>query len=349
MKPAAFEYFRPATVDEAVELLGRYDPEVKILAGGQSLVPLMNYRLAQPRYLIDTNGIAGLSYIRANGNAIAIGAMTRHAMVEDSREIGRHCPLLTEAARCIGHRTIRNRATLGGSIAHADPSAEFPTVLSALDGEVTARGPGGDRAISARELFVTLFTTSIASNELLTEVRVPVLGPRTGWGWEELARRSGDYAIVGVGATLTVDDGAGGINAAPPLRIVSGNRRPAAYVIDPPPGSLYDAGQTVFFAGEAIDEEDGAIPCTAFSWTVLFHHLDHAHPFLGPIQGICAGSFETARVGEVSPHTSYEIRLDVADSGAPLGAEGRLDGTRSVSILPDLTTITIDTEPLPDL
>ena len=132
MKPAAFEYFRPGTLDEAVDLLQRYDPEAKILAGGQSLVPLMNFRLAQPRFLIDTNGIRDLSYIREGNGTIAVGALTRHAEIEASPLIEEKCPLVSEAVRCVGHRTIRNRATIGGSLAHADPAAEFPCVLAAL-------------------------------------------------------------------------------------------------------------------------------------------------------------------------------------------------------------------------
>jgi CO/xanthine dehydrogenase FAD-binding subunit len=205
MKPAAFEYFRPGTLDEAVELLKRYDPEAKILAGGQSLVPLMNFRLAQPRFLIDTNRIRDLSYIREGEGAVAVGALTRHADVEGSPLIEEKCPLMTEAVRCIGHRTIRNRATVGGSVAHADPSSEIPCVLTALDGEVTVRGPGGERVIGASELFVTLFTTSLASNEIIAEVRLPKLPSGTGWAWEELSRRSGDYAIVGAAVTLALD------------------------------------------------------------------------------------------------------------------------------------------------
>jgi CO/xanthine dehydrogenase FAD-binding subunit len=204
MKPAAFEYFRPGTLDEAVELLRRYDPEAKILAGGQSLVPLMNFRLAQPRYLIDTNGIRDLSYIREGEGTIAVGALTRHAEAEVSSLIEEKCPLMTEAVRCVGHRTIRNRATVGGSVAHADPASEIPCVLAALDGEVTVRGPGGERVIGASDLFVTLFTTSLTSDEILSEVRLPMIPRGTGWAWEELNRRNGDYAIVGAAVTLSL-------------------------------------------------------------------------------------------------------------------------------------------------
>ncbi|MHC4548075.1 MAG: FAD binding domain-containing protein [Planctomycetota bacterium] len=205
MKPAAFDYCRPGTLQEALECLARHDPDAKILAGGQSLVPLMNFRLASPAVLVDVNGIEDLAYIREHEGHLAIGALTRHAEIESSPLVAGKCPLLAEATRLIGHRTIRNRATLGGSLAHADPSAEYPTVLTALDGEVVACGPGGERTIPAGELFVTVCTSSLAPNEILTEVRVPMLPPGTGWAFAELSRRHGDYAMVGVATTLALD------------------------------------------------------------------------------------------------------------------------------------------------
>lgn len=204
MKPSAFEYFRPTSIDEAVGLLERYDFEAKVVAGGQSLVPLMNFRLAAPAYLVDTNGISDLSYIRRTDGVIALGAMARQSEIEDSPVVAESCPLLHEATKLIGHRTVRNRGTIGGSIAHADPSAEYPTVLLALDGEVVVRGPAGERVIPARELFLTICTTTIAPNELLTEVRLPVLPAGTGSAFVELNRRHGDWAIVGAAAVLTV-------------------------------------------------------------------------------------------------------------------------------------------------
>ena len=206
MKPCAFEYVRPTAADEAIELLERYDAEAKILAGGQSLLPLMNFRLAAPAYVVDTNRIAELSYIRRTNGVLAFGAMTRQGDIEDSPVVAESCPLLLEATRLVGHRTIRNRGTIGGSIAHADPSAEYPAVLAALDGEVVVRGPTGERVISAGDLFLTICTTTMAPNELLVEVRMPVLPAGTGSAFVELNRRHGDWAIVGAAAVVTVDE-----------------------------------------------------------------------------------------------------------------------------------------------
>ncbi len=205
MKPALFEYLRPETVDEAVELLARHNPDARILAGGQSLVPMMNYRLAQPGCLIDTNAVTDLSYIRDDGECLAIGAMVRQSAIEDSSLVVAKCPLLTEATRLIGHRTTRNRGTIGGSVAHADPSAEYPTVLAVLDAEIVARGVGGERRIRAEDFFITYCTTSLAPNELLTEVRIPFLPEASGCAFEELNSRHGDYAIVGVATVVTLD------------------------------------------------------------------------------------------------------------------------------------------------
>lgn len=207
MKPAAFEYFRPRTLEEALEILARYEPEAKVLAGGQSLVPLMNFRLAQPRYLIDIGGLTDLAEIREENGSLAIGAMTRQSAIEDSPVVRAKSPLLFEATKRVAHRTIRNRGTIGGSLAHADPSAEYPAVLTALDGDVVALGPDGERVIPAPELFLTVCTTTLAPTEVLTEVRLPATGPRTGCAFTELSRRHGDWAIVGVAATITLAEG----------------------------------------------------------------------------------------------------------------------------------------------
>lgn len=157
------------------------------------------------------------------------------------------------------------------------------------------------------------------------------------------------YAMGVHEAKLTVDDGNGGIQLAPPLRIVSGNDRPHAFILSPQPAASYDAGDLIGYSGAASDAQDGTLPCTTFRWTVTFHHLDHSHPFLGPIQGSCGGSFTTATRGETSPDTFYEVRLDVTDSGAPLGAAGKLGGTLALDIFPNLQTVTLQTAPLPDL
>jgi carbon-monoxide dehydrogenase medium subunit len=206
MKPPPFSYHAPTTVAEAIDLLGRYDGDAKVVAGGQSLLPLLNFRLSRPAALVDINRIPGLDYIRADGGMLEIGAVTRHRAVERSAVVAAHCPLLAEAVRQIGHFQIRNRGTIGGSIAHADPAAELPTVLTALGGEVVITGPGGVRTATASEFFITLFTTSLGSDELVTAVRFPTLGPGTGSAFRELARRSGDFALVAVAAALALDE-----------------------------------------------------------------------------------------------------------------------------------------------
>ncbi|HYF77872.1 MAG TPA: xanthine dehydrogenase family protein subunit M [Symbiobacteriaceae bacterium] len=212
MKPAPFDYHAPATLAEAIALLREHGDAAKLLAGGQSLVPMLNMRLARPGVLIDLNRVAGLSDVRQEGDTLVIGAMTRHAEVERSALVARLQPLLTEAMAQVGHIQIRNRGTIGGSLVHADPSAELPAVLVALDGSVRVAGPGGEREIAAADLFLMYFTTSLQADEVLTEVRLPVLPAQTGWAFEEVARRHGDFALVGVAVTLTLDE-EGGISA----------------------------------------------------------------------------------------------------------------------------------------
>ena len=207
MKPAPFEYHCPRTVDEGTALLARYGDDAKVLAGGQSLVPLMNMRLARPANLIDINRIESLAYIRDDGRALRIGALTRQRAAERAPQVAERCPLLRDALRLVGHAQIRNRGTIGGSIAHADPAAELTAVLVALDGEVTARGPKGTRVIAARDLFVSYLTTSLDPRELLTEVCLPAPPKGAGWSWMEIARRHGDFALAGVGVILAVRGG----------------------------------------------------------------------------------------------------------------------------------------------
>lgn len=204
MKPAAFTYFAPSSLDQAVSLLAKRTPEAKPLAGGQSLIPLMNFRLAQPRYLIDLNRIPELSYIRETDGTIAIGAMTRQFEAERSELVSRTTPLLTEALRFTGHPTIRHLGTVGGTLAHADPAAELPAVAIALGAKLVARGPAGTRTIPAGEFFLGPLSTALAPDELLVEVRIPQLPPRAGWAFLELSRRHGDFAIVGVAAVITL-------------------------------------------------------------------------------------------------------------------------------------------------
>jgi CO/xanthine dehydrogenase FAD-binding subunit len=205
MKPPRFEYHDPSTVHEVVSLLAQYGGEAKLLAGGQSLMPVLNMRLARPAALIDLRRVEGLSYIREEEGVLAIGAMTRHADVERSPLVAHRQPLLTEAVGQIGHIQIRNRGTIGGSVAHADPAAELPALLVALDATLVITGTDGVRTVQAEDFFLMYFTTSIQEQEILTEVRIPVLPARTGYAFQELARRHGDFALCGVACTLTLD------------------------------------------------------------------------------------------------------------------------------------------------
>jgi carbon-monoxide dehydrogenase medium subunit len=205
VKPAPFKYAKAGSVEEATALLDQHGDDVKVLAGGQSLIPLMNMRLARPEVLIDINGIESLSGIEVNG-ALTIGATTRHAQVIRSAEVQRFAPIVVEAMRHVGHVGIRSRGTFGGSVAHADPASEIPTVVLALDGELTVAGPGGERTVSAKDYFVSTFTTEMEDNELLTAVTFPYPLDHARWSFHEVARRHGDFALVGVAAVAEVDD-----------------------------------------------------------------------------------------------------------------------------------------------
>lgn len=203
MKPSRFQYCAPRLLDEALELLGKCGPDAKVLAGGQSLMPLLNMRLAGPMYLIDINHLSELNYIIARDDYLAIGAVTRQRHIERSELVQRQHPLIVEVVQHIGHVQIRNRGTVAGSIAHADPAAELPALLACLHGEVVVRSVSGERIIKAGELFRDYLTTALEPHELLTEVRFPWLPPQAGWAFMEFARRSGDYALAGAVAVLT--------------------------------------------------------------------------------------------------------------------------------------------------
>ncbi len=205
MKPAPFAYHRPATLDEALTLLAEHGGEAKPLAGGQSLIPAMNFRLARPAVLVDLNRVAELGYVRAGRDGLQIGAMTRQRAVERSEAVRSAAPLLAEAMPFIAHPQIRNRGTVGGSLAHADPAAELPAVMLALEARFRARGPQGERWIPAGEFFTGILETALGPDELLLEVVVPKSPARTGYAFAELARRRGDYALVGVAARVTLD------------------------------------------------------------------------------------------------------------------------------------------------
>jgi len=206
IKPPRFEYLAPTSLDDALGLLADHGEDAKVLAGGQSLVPLLNFRLVRPGFLIDLNEIPDLSYIRSENGRIAIGAMTRQRAVEMSDVVADRCPLLADAMPQIGHFQIRNRGTVGGSLAHADPAAELPAVVAALGGELVVRSRRGQRTLTPEQFFVAYLTTSVEPAELLVEVRLPAAPPRTGAAFVEVSRRHGDFALVGVAASVTLDE-----------------------------------------------------------------------------------------------------------------------------------------------
>lgn len=206
MKPAPFRYLAPTAIEEALDALSMYGDEAKLLAGGQSLIPTMNFRLAQPEVLLDLNRIRELSYIEPTSTGgLRIGAMTRQRQVEQSLLVAQRAPLLTAAMPLIAHVQIRNRGTVGGSLAHADPAAELPAVISALGGTLVARGPGGERKIDVSDFYLGLFATELMPDEVLTEIELPPLPARSGFAIQEIARRQGDYALAGVAVHVEVD------------------------------------------------------------------------------------------------------------------------------------------------
>jgi CO/xanthine dehydrogenase FAD-binding subunit len=202
VKPAPFAYDRPRSVDETLALLAEHGDEAKVLAGGQSLVPLLNFRLARPERLIDINEVQELDRLEVNG-VLRIGALTRQATLERSDGVEVKVPLLHEAMRFVAHPQIRNRGTVGGSVAHADPSAELPAVFAALDAVYHLRSNSGGRAVKSDEMFVTHLTTALKPDELLTEIEVPVPPPGTGSAFLEFARRHGDFALAGAAVLVT--------------------------------------------------------------------------------------------------------------------------------------------------
>ena len=210
MKPPPFAYAAPDTVEEAVGLLTEHaEAEPRVLAGGQSLIPLMNFRLAKPGYLVDLRNVAGLSGIRRDGDVLVIGAMTKMAEVERSPEVAVAAPLVTEAVGLVAHAPVRNSGTVGGSLAHADPAAELPAVALALDADLVAAGPGGTRVIPAAEFFTGPYSTALAADEILTEVRLPVWPG--GHAFTEFSRVHANFAVVAVAALVELDgDGDGG-------------------------------------------------------------------------------------------------------------------------------------------
>jgi len=206
VKPPPFEYDAPRTAEETTALLAEHGDEAKILAGGQSLVPLLNFRLARPERLIDINNVAELEYLRLEDESLRIGALVRHSGLERSEQVARAVPLLHEAVRLVGHVQIRNRGTVGGSAAHADPAAELPVAFTALDAVFLVRSSRGERTLGASEFFVTHLTTALEPDELLVEISLPVPPAHTGSAFVEFARRHGDFALGGAAALVTLNE-----------------------------------------------------------------------------------------------------------------------------------------------
>lgn len=207
MKPPPFEYLRPADLDGVLAALAEPSDETKILAGGQSLVPMMNLRILAPKKLVDINRVPGLDRIGIDGDWLMIGALARHTDVLGSPVVRQHAPLVIAAYRHIAHRPIRNRGTIGGNLAHADPASELPAVMLALDAEMVLRSRNGERRVAAESFFLGTFETAARADELLTAIRIPLASGSRCWGFEEMSQRQGDFALVAVAATFDVEVG----------------------------------------------------------------------------------------------------------------------------------------------
>ena len=206
MKPAPFEYHVPDSIDQALSLMHEHADTAKILAGGQSLVPAMNFRVVQPSMLIDLNRLKELDYVREDGECLRIGAMTRERTLEFDARIAKRTPLLHEAAPNIAHPQIRNRGTIGGSIVNADPAAELPVLMLALNAQLKARNASAERWIPASDFMTGMFSTVLEPDEILVEIELPFMPPNTGWSFMEVAPRAGDYALMGVATAVTLDE-----------------------------------------------------------------------------------------------------------------------------------------------
>ena len=259
MKPPPFDYTRAESVDEAVALLARHDGGAKLLAGGQSLVPMLNFRLVHPSLLVDVNRIPGLSAIKEGPGVLRLGALTRHRQIEVSAAVAERFPVLRAAMRHVAHLAIRNRGTLGGSLAHADPAAELPMMALLLDATMEVSGPAGPRRITAREFFQSALDTALDDTEMLVRVELPFLPPGTGWGFEQVARRAGDFALAAVAATLA--PGADGKIAEARLAVMGAHDTPlrigaaeALLAGEPPEGEALQAAARA--ARDAVEPYD---------------------------------------------------------------------------------------------
>jgi aerobic carbon-monoxide dehydrogenase medium subunit len=207
MKPAPFIYERSSKLDDVLDTLDKYGDDCKILAGGQSLIPMMNLRILKPERLVDINALSELDYVRIEGNNLLIGGLTRHTTLRESSIVNEHCPLMSEAYLNVAHRPVRNRGTIGGNLSHAYPASEMPAVTQAVDASMLMLSKAGQREIEAKDFFIGAMETPMEANELLAEIRIPIKPPGQGWSFMEVSPRKGDFAMLGVATTLMVKDG----------------------------------------------------------------------------------------------------------------------------------------------
>ncbi len=256
MHPAPFTYHRATSVAEALDLLRQYPDDGKLLAGGQSLLPVMKLRLAQPAHLIDISRLPDLRGVRRDGDTIVIGALTTHRELERDETLRDACPMLAESANIVGDQQVRNRGTLGGVLAHADPAADYPASIVALDAEIVARGPDGERTIAAADFFLGFLTTALQPEEIITEVRVPVQTGRTGMSYQKLANQASGYAVVGIAAIVslsadgTIDEARIGITGAGDHAVRASAVEAALRGKQPDEATIKDAAES---ATEGID------------------------------------------------------------------------------------------------
>jgi len=260
MIPPSFEYLRAGTVAEAVALLEQHGEDAKILSGGQSLIPMMKFRLARPAWLIDINHIPGLTHIREESGFLKIGALVREVELDESELIRSKYPIIHETTRVIADPLVRNAATVGGNLAHGDPANDHPATMLALNAQVVASGPKGDRSIPVEEFFVSIFTTALDHAEILTEIRVPIPPPRSGGAYLKLERKVGDFATAGVAAHITLDAGGACQRAGIGLTNVGGTpikaRQAEAYLRGKKPGAAEIRQAAELAAGEAQPSSD---------------------------------------------------------------------------------------------
>jgi carbon-monoxide dehydrogenase medium subunit len=256
MIPAQFDYLAPKTLDEAVALLAQHPDDAKILAGGHSLIPAMKLRLAQPQALIDIGGIKDLSYVREEGGQIRIGATTTHYQIESSARLREICPLLPEAASTIGDVQVRNKGTIGGSLAHADPAGDWPAVILALQAEIVAASSNGERTIKADDFFVDLMTTALKPGEILREIRIPAPAGRFGQCYKKVPQPASGFAVVGVAVSLTRDSKGGCESAAIGITGAGSKAYRPAAVETAVTGSALDQSSISAAAAHATDGVD---------------------------------------------------------------------------------------------